>query len=344
MIPYLICFILPVIASFLPKKSIKNKKLFIAVLLLPFCILIAFKHKSVGADTMAYNKIFERMYDGTFWYESSYQKMEIGFVGLIWLLTRITAFTQIQYILLSIFFLITFIYFLFDNTEDYALFLLLFYSLNVFSFFLTGLRQSIAILICFWGFNQARKKHFMRFIILVALAFLFHKSSIIFLIVYWCINKQFKKNNIIWYILFFIVIALFNESLFSIGNEIFDANYGIEYVGNGYIMVAIMAIITIMSFFFYMKLVKLNVFNAALIELNVVCMGLWILRLFSRTAERLSLYFMPFTILLVCQLIGMIDRKIDKSIVSIILISLTLFLFIYKLNNLGLTSYRFFWD
>lgn len=344
MIPYLICFAFPAIALLIPNRKIKNKKLLIGFLLLPFCLLMALKHESIGADTISYNIIYKNMCNGNVWDNDVYSRLEVGFKALIWLLSRISTNPQMQYYFLAGLFYITFIYFLYQNAEDYSLFILLFYGLNLFSFFLTGLRQSIAMLICFLGLNQAKKNHLIRFLIWNGVAFLFHKSAIIFLISYWCINKRFTKSDILIYFIVFAFIAIFNESIFNLGGELFDVNYGIEYVRNGYFMVAIVAVTTLLSFVFFRQLISNNKFNSSLIELNAVCMGIWILRLFSRTAERMALYFMPFTMLLICQLLGLFKVKGDKTVFSLGVIGLMGFLFIYRLNAIELIPYLFVWN
>ena len=343
MIPYLICFILPASVLLFSKSRVKNKKMLILILL-PAAFLIAFKGESIGADTVTYNNAFRAMVNGNFWQIRDYNRIELGFTGLIWLLSKMTSNPQIQYIVLAIFFFVTFYYFLYRSTENYPVFLLLFYGLNVFSFFLTGLRQSFALLICLWAYDQAHKKHLFRFIICVGLAFLFHKSAIAFLIIYFCVRRNFKKIDIFYYALFFILVIIFNKYIFSIGGELFDINYGIEFVANGYIMFSIIAIITVLSFVFYRELKKNNQFNAALISLNAMCMAFWILRLFSRTAERITLYFMPFTILIVCELLKLVRKETGRIILSFGMIAAVGFLFVYRLYALGLIPFVFFWN
>lgn len=344
MIPYLICFTLPSLVLLLPKNTIKDKRTFIALLLLPAAFLIAFKGRTIGADTPTYNNIFRDIYNGNFWQYASNERLERGYVWLIWFLSRFTSSPQSQYIVLGAFFFATFFYLLYKNTEEYTVFLLLFYGLNVFSFFLTGVRQSYALLICFWGYDQARKKHLIRFLLCVGLAFLFHKSAIAFIIVYFSVNKKFKKTDITFYFIVFALVAVFNEYIFYIGGELFDLDYGIEYVANGYIMFAIIAFITALSFIFYKKLIASSRLNAGLIGLNAMCMAFWILRLFSRTAERVSLYYMPFTILIVCQLLKLVKDETNRIIISFGIIAVMGVLFIYRLNTLALLPYVFYWN
>ena len=157
-------------------------------------------------------------------------------------------------------------------------------------------------------------------------------------------NKKFRESDILLYILVFVFVAIFNEYILNLGGELFDIDYGIEYVENGYLMVAIVAATTILSFIFYKRLISINKSNAPLVELNAISMGLWILRLFSRTAERMTLYFMPFTILLICQLLKLVRRESDKVIFSVGVFGLAAFLFVYRLNTLGLLPYLFFWN
>lgn len=344
MIPYLICFI-PVAGIYLfSRDRFENNRHAIFWMLLPFFLLVAFRSSSVGSDTIAYNKMYTSMSWGQFGLESSYDRLEIGYKILLFIFTKISSNPQFQYICLAIFFEIAFTSFLSKNAENPAHFIVLFGGLNLFSFYITGVRQSIAITICLLSYEKVKKKQFIRFLIIVLIAFSFHKSAIFFLLTYFFANRKLQRNHIPLYLAGFTLIAFFNEWLFSIGGEVFDLAYGIENVGNGYFMFSIVALVTIMSFIAMEKLIAHNVNNIYLIQINVITMAMWVLRLFSRTAERPSLFFMPFTFLLIDQIMEVID---DMRVQQVVKLFSTVFLgvyFIYRLKGVGLIPYTFFWQ
>jgi hypothetical protein len=153
-----------------------------------------------------------------------------------------------------------------------------------------------------------------------------------------------SKNYIPLYFAGFALVIFLNEKLFAIGGSIFDISYGIEKTDNGYFMFAIVTLITIASFLMMNRLIEHNSNNIMLIQINTITMALWIMRLFSRTAERPSLFFMPFTFLLADQIIEVID---NEEICKVVKLFSTVFLgvyFIYRLKGVGLIPYKFFWQ
>lgn len=344
MIPYFIC-ILPVIflCLFSHNRYEGNTKA-ISLMLFPLFALIAFRGISVGTDTRSYVDMFIAMRDDLFLLEYSYERIEIGFKLLLKGISAINSNPQILFIVQALIFYFVFINFLKKNTVDPARFILLFLGLNLFNFYLTGIRQAIAMSICLLSYQMAKEQKPIRFLLLVGLAFSFHKSALFFLITYPLCRLKMNKNYIFLYVFAIGAVALLNERLFEIGGSVFDINYGIEAAQNGYIMVGIVAVITIMSFLYYESLVFRNSDSMILIQLNIVSMAMWVLRLYSRTAERVAIYFLPFTILLLIELLYLSKDKKYRQLLNLCTVLFFSVYFIYRLNGLGLVPYKFFWD
>jgi len=77
-----------------------------------------------------------------------------------------------------------------------------------FSFFylesLGLLRQTLAVAICFWGYQYIYERKFLKYICTIAFAFLFHYSAIIALFIY-PLYGRVKYHHIIWSILILFV-------------------------------------------------------------------------------------------------------------------------------------------
>lgn len=343
MIPYLVC-ILPVafICLFSYNRYEGNRKA-ILFMLFPLFGLIAFRGATVGTDTQAYINMFNAMKENLFQAESSYERIEIGFTLLLKGLSKISGDPQILFIVQASVFYIVFVNFLKKNTLDPARFIVLFLGLNLFNFYLTGIRQAFAMSICLASYQMAKERKLIRFLLLVILAFTFHKSAIFFVAIYPLCSKKVNKNYIFYDVVAIVGAALFNERLFEIGGTVFDINYGIENAQNGYLMVGIVAITTVMSFIYYESLVDNNTDNAILVQINVISMAIWVLRLYSRTAERIALYFLPFTILLMIELFDLEQDDRNRKLFNLGSITFFSAYFIYRLNGLGLVPYNFFW-
>lgn len=350
MIPYIICLLPAFILSVFywqntDQLNIKRSRVnrFCQVYLLPLAFLIAFKSVEVGADTRNYNRMFNSVRNGSF--SSIDDRIEEGYLFFLKIITKISSNPQVQYIAVAILFIIIIGYFMKKNAVNPGRFIVMFLGFNLFSFYLTGIRQTISMMICICAYDAIKEKKFWKFLLIVAIATTFHKAALFFLPAYIVANGKLTKNKIYGYVLMFGVLAVTNEFLFESAGMLFDIQYGIEKTNNGYVMVAIMAVITILSFIQLKRLLEINPDNIYLIQLNILHTGFWILRLFSRTAERPSMYYTVFTILLVEQLILSMKKMRDRQLVNFLVMAFFAMFFIYKIKGSGLVPYHtIFWQ
>lgn len=310
-------------------------------LLLPFFVLLALKSTSVGADTDQYTRMFEMVQFDVF--EKYYGRVEGGYRLFLIVLTKIFDNPQWQFIIFAAFTLIVFVYFLERNSCKPEWFVLMFLALNLYAFYMTGLRQAFAMTICLLAYEKIKEKKLVWFLLLVALAMSFHTAAMFFIPAYFIAHLKTTKAKIPLYIIVFIIAAIYNEELFMFAGDAFEIEYGIEQAGNGYVMIGLMFIITVLSFLRLKTLIAYNENNKYLIQLNVIHMGFWMLRLFSRTAERPTMFYTFFTILLVEQLIMSIKNKETRAIVNVGVTGFATLYFFYRLPGMGITPYSFFW-
>ncbi|MBR5500050.1 MAG: EpsG family protein [Clostridia bacterium] len=360
MFPYFICLIIALLPAIFIKKdelaridsnasdishtSREEKKRNIALFLIPLVLLIAFKGETVGADTQSYNKMYMFMAEDAFAGEISYERIEIGFKVLIKSLSSIWENPQFLHIVYACFFFLAYKRFIKDNAVNAARFVVLFMGMSLFSFYLTGIRQSLAMLICLYAYACIKDKKPVKFLVIVLFATLFHKAALFFLPAYSFARVKVTKNKILMYIGMLLFVAIANKLLFDFAADFFDLNYGIEETGNGYISVAIMAIITIFSFMKMQSLLALNPNNRYLINLNAIHTAMWVLRLFSRTAERPSMFYTVFTILLVEQMILTIEDYRERFLANAAVMCFFGLYFIYRINGAGIVPFVFFWQ
>lgn len=69
-------------------------------------------------------------------------------------------------------------------------------------------RQNIAICIALYSILHIKERRFFLFILFLFLAFLFHRSALIFLFAYWLWNKSFQTKILIIYIFVGVVIGV----------------------------------------------------------------------------------------------------------------------------------------
>ena len=346
LLPVVICCIfLPgkstTLSSSKQRESDKKTRRRAFWLLLPFFVMLALKAESVGADTDQYTRMFEATQVDLF--DKYYDRIEGGYRLFLIVLTKIFDNPQWQFVVFAVFSFIVFVYFLERNSCKPEWFVLMFLALNIYAFYMTGLRQAFAMTICLLAYEKIKEKKLIWFILLVALAMSFHMAAMFVIPAYFIAHLKTTKAKIPLYIIVFVVAAIYNEELFMFAGDAFELEYGIEETGNGYIMIGLMFIITVLSFLRLRTLIAYNENNKYLIQLHVVHMGLWMLRLFSRTAARPTMFYTFFTILLIEQLIMSIKNKETRAIVNVLVTAFATLYFFYRLPGMGIIPYRFFW-
>lgn len=99
---------------------------------------------------------------------------------------------------------------IYDNSDNYALSLFIFFSSGLLFFAFNEFRQFIAVAIIFYGYKFCHKKNFLSWCFICILAFFFHKSSILYLPIYFLWHKKFSRFFINICILCAIVIKQFD--------------------------------------------------------------------------------------------------------------------------------------
>lgn len=87
-----------------------------------------------------------------------------------------------------------------------------------------------------------------------------------------------------------------------------------------------------------------NINNKYALNLNFISFSLWGLRLISRTAERVTLYYMPYSYLLLEEVV-MSQKNRTKQLYLFIVTLLAISLFFYRLSkDSSISPYIFFFE
>lgn len=321
----------------------KQKVAYLFWSILPIFILLAFRADSVGMDTPNYIRSFENQkLPEHLQYEDD--RIEIGYVFLEGLIAKTLSNPQWLFIITALFICLSIGHFIYQTAKEPMLALLFFITLGFFQFTLSGIRQSIALSITLWLYPFIKQKQFIRFIIGLFIASLFHKSAWLFLPAYFIAQQKITPIRILIELLGFLLLFLSAERLLLITADIMDYNYGIEETGNGYIFFIIVLLITICGIFNRTAIIQQNPTNKYVLNLNFISFSLWGLRLISRTAERVTLYYMPYSYLLLEEMI-MSQKKSIKQFSLFIVILLAISLFFYRLSkDSSISPYTFYFE
>jgi hypothetical protein len=171
MIIYFIVFVLLIILNEVSMWRPKSKGYYIGMFIL--LVVSAFRTKNVGTDTITYVNMFvTRSYD---------VEVESGFKLWIDLIREFTKENQIFIFLTSFLQLITLYYSLFRLSKNVSLSVLLFFGLGLFFFYLSGMRQSVALSFFILSLYEYKQRKYIQAISFFAISLLFHSTVVMYL-------------------------------------------------------------------------------------------------------------------------------------------------------------------
>ncbi|MBQ8371400.1 MAG: EpsG family protein [Clostridia bacterium] len=328
------------------KDKTRIKYGLVVAAILPMMLMFILRHMSVGADTVGYVYFFEeeiRDISLSKIFSASDIRFEVGFQIYVKIISLLTDSYTVFFLINGLLIFGILFHFAKKNTENPFVFFFLFITLGTYNFMETGLRQSLAMVICLLAVDFLKKNKpssVLVFVLLVVLAYFFHKSAIIFLLM--CPLSLIKKFD--WMFAIDAVLALvltFGFAFFQdMFNELLGYDYEIEETGNGGIFLALIIFI-----FAYSCLVMYNNRKkvdrqSLIVQLSLITIIFWLLRLISRTAERISYYYISGLYVYFAQA-SHYDKSKDTVWIKWLLILACFALFIYR--NVGVT-YHFFWQ
>jgi hypothetical protein len=165
--------------------------LYLIIIFSLFAAIAAFRAENVGNDTIEYVNLY-RTIQLTNDISSLTWRYEIGFLYLNKLLGLFFADPQSILIAISIFTMFGYARFVYKYSKITWLSVYLFFTFRFFDMTMVVMRLSIAIVLILFAYDFLRERKLFKFLLVVMLASLFHRSALIFLIS-WPITK-YKFN------------------------------------------------------------------------------------------------------------------------------------------------------
>lgn len=329
--------LLYVTALALVLSAFKNRqnaaKFFVGASFLVIGLLVCFRALSVGADTANYAEMF---YDTQL--ATNHEGIEPGFVWLVKGLRALTGDARSLFIVQGIFVAVSYAYFVLKNTTGLSeayLAVLSFLAFNIFSFHLSGVRQSLAMCICLFGYEMIKRKKLVWFLLLVALGSLFHAAALFFIPAYFIANMK-RNSAVLWSGAGTIFGILFLErflNLFGKLSERFEKYSDVEYADNGYIFFAVVVLITAFEAVYSRAIEKNTNLSSQDRQINYLSAGMWLMRLFTRLIERISFFYLPSTVIVAAHTPGAVKRGTDRVIYTVMFSVLLAVLYLYRMRG-----------
>lgn len=225
---YILLFFIPVILYFYyNKKQQVPYKPFI-IFFVALALFVGLGDMLGGYDRYIYGDLFDNLADGLkVGISTSSSRLfiayhsEFGYVGLNWLIGHITNNRYIFIFCYTICMYAIIIECFKKYAKNYYLASILFMAL-VFFFSFTYLRQMFAAAIIGLSIKYIIERKFLRFCVILLVAFSFHNSAIIFFPMYFIANKKNSKSKIliIMFICFIVGITGITSSFYNFYDEL----------------------------------------------------------------------------------------------------------------------------
>ena len=339
-----------VISYFFPKLNIDNKvkKRYLTICGIILILFIGLRSKYLGSqDSFNYYAHMQRALLFDSW--SNYYKpdgIEIGFQLFVYLISRIFNSPQILFVITAIIYVVSILYCIYNNSDNVTLSVVMYITLGLMQFEMQGMRQAIAMSLCLFAFEFSKKKKLLPFILLVLLATSFHRTAILFVIVYVFAWIPYNWAILLTLGVSAIFVFSFSDVFMALANDIFDTDYAQTIDSGGFVATAIYAIIVIVAMLFYRNALhkKEDKNPSSIMYITLLGFATYVMRYFGAgISERVSFYFMFGQLLLLPNTITHLSIDYKKA-VTIGSYVLSILLFLYRLKGSEFIPYEFFWN
>ncbi len=332
----------------------KKRKVFVMGLIL--FIFAALRDTTVGIDLPGYAETYEYLSKLSFaeileWKEG--RDPTFSMFGKV--LTYISPDPQLLLVTVGAIVAISFSYFAYHQSGNMLVLYILFVTFRMYAFTLTGLRQAIALSLCWIGFVKLQKGQTLWFLLLTVAASLFHASAITFLLA-WPFYRWSRPIVSGAVCLSFAVIDLaLNHRLVSWGANAFfqedrfegytAADQFTSYSGGGtfYLYLFFFAFVVVAMCYAKDRFDQKDTFDRVF---NVACLAMMITIMCQNLPVffRISYYFMLPFYAVISPSIHAAFKKRDTVIVYGLIVGLLCAQYIVLTPGAGINEYRFFWS
>ncbi|MBF7140306.1 EpsG family protein [Pediococcus pentosaceus] len=237
-----------------------------------------------------------------------------------------------------------------ESSTQRWLSIIIFMSLGFFFFSLSGMRQSIGVIIALWGLKFIKEKNILKYVITILIAALFHSSVIIFLLFYFIdkikVNPFFVSlimivlNVTAVYIRQFIIFVSDQLDAYSnyFGGQFDNGEYGKSWVFLVLVVMLLLCVsrVALGKTLFYKNNMEINIHYFACLVVSIIG--------YLPTPVRLLFLFMPVYITLIPNVISLYRNKYTRIMlygITIIVSAIFMYWFLFIQNIYMVLPYRY---
>lgn len=370
----LIIIILAVGCFFKVNETKLRQKVYLLFVFSMLATVASLRAYTVGVDTHQYYFNYE-LISKIDWQAHTEIRYELGFFSLCKILYNISPDPQLLVIVTSCFICFSVGVFLYKNSNDVIFSSFLFISLNVFSFYLTAMRQALAISIILLGIEFLKKPTFRNivfYILIVFLAMQFHNSAAIMIIPLFFVKMKYTNTSFLAALIVTAATFVVAPLIWQLMLRVFPSYAGYtdsEFADSNYFAAAINTVICLVMLFFGLvfsnknnrlqsshnqhapvygnnqKLVLSYDLTAYLLTFALAFLAI---SMRMSLLARFSSYFTVYYIIWIPNITAQMTNQKDKTFITFLTMVFTIAFFVvialFRPEWHGVIPYEFFWE
>lgn len=334
------------------RKAQKRKLAFVIIACVQWVLISGLRADMVGADTLNYMRLFD-IHTNLEWkdiFESIkvyyinggaiIDEYEPGYILLEKLIGTFTTSHMAYKFIISTIFMSTLGYYVYKNSEDPCLSFIIYDALFYNMFSLTGYRQVVSAAIgILLGYEFIKKRKAGSFLILLLVASLFHKSTLVFVLFYFLANKKITHRYMVTAGAIIGVMLIYRNSLFNyvkvlVGYDEYSGIYGFAQLTFTILLLSL----TFIALYLKPQILR---YKAEAVHYYNGLILMWMMMPFamvSPTSMRLVYDFGFVLLLLIPVIVKSFKIKSNRTIIYIAIVLLFGYFIITKTPD-----YQFYW-
>lgn len=340
-----ICFVYALLKISI-EQSRRRENVFLILSGILLFILYFFKSESVGSDYITYLNFFDDCYvDLDYLLKDDLAGFEKGYIILNKLIYMIypnhLAFTFV----LAVFFSWCSCFLIRRYVMPIWMGLFLLCTLSVFTNSFCLVRQSIAMYICWLSISSIFNRKLFKFLLIILVAFFFHKTALIFAPVYFLANYKLTNFSVMLGLLISFFIGEFIHQIMGLLTIYLQANNYLNDGNDGGFTKLLFLLLSFFCIYFLNVKSRYNDKSSNLfINMLFMMLSIQIISLNFSILTRITDYFIISLCVLFPKIIGLKMWNKHGAFVRVLFVIFFIFFFYYsnKSNSFGIIPYNIF--
>ncbi|MDH6366293.1 MULTISPECIES: EpsG family protein [unclassified Breznakia] len=325
------------------KLKSKNKKImYLLPIAIVFVLITGLRH-NMGTDYTSYDYEFK-----IFTFNNFFDNFEVGFKALeVFVKYILHGNVVVLMLCMAVITIASYFYFFYKNSSILWISIFLFFTIGSYYTSFNTTRQFMAAGIYCLSFKYIVRKDFFRYVGIVLIGSLFHYSCIFMIPVYFLFGldwNKFKKKTLIGFFVIASISILFSDVV--INSLAKFTNYS-HYINTDFLSSDVSYAILLRPFLLFTFIICFHKYidikdrkMRVLLNSSIMFIFLMFISMKVYLIYRFTYYVLPFSILLITEVINNIPQQKRKKIAFCVILIVFLYSFVSNVNS----SYAFFWQ